>query len=626
MIPRPIPRILFLATTLAALAGCGSNDNEAAPPNGGGAVARDEFRLEFSGLGDPTPGHYEAWFVIDGVPHSGGKFRVSSSGDILDLAGKTLENGVMKVPTGLSVALSTHAFISLEPGNDADPAPSKTRLLGGVFSGTSADLTVADTLALGIALGASTGQYVLDTPTTESRLDFNRGMAWIIPGPDSLTPPTAALDLATLPDSGWSYEGWVMRPTNSGFISYSTGRFRQGVGFDSDRAGQTAGPFGPDLNGDGRGDGYDFPGQDFVDSSGNVPPLVLDAGGLRLAVSIEPDPDNAASPFFITVLDAEIPGATSAVTPALTGLGPLGLGHYEAWARFTSGATTSVGKFRVDGSGVLHDLSGSVIEGFTVPGDLFLTQRMFVTIESEGDANSTPSGSKLLEGLFSDSLLVSTLSSDSVLANGDTFTNPTFSAAYFLNTFTTQDTADFGQGIWFYHPSTGPLDPDLSSLRLPILKAGWVFEGWVIRRSTGDAYSTGRFLSGQDTDSDRAGLTAGPFGPDLDGDGLGDGPRFPGQDFVQAAGGVPGPLDLDSGDFSVRITIEPNPDNDPGPFILTLFEDDLVDSLGAFVTQPAPTGTTFPAGSLSVSRGPVLRPMTNVASSLPTGRVTVSGN
>jgi hypothetical protein len=624
MIPRPVPRILLFGAALAFLGGCGSNDPKA-PPDGGGPVARDEFQLEFTGLGDPTPGHYEAWFIADGETLSGGKFRVSSSGDILDLAGKTLANGVLRAPAGLDVTRSTQAFISLESDNDADPAPSKTRLLGGDFSGTSADLTVADSLALGIPLGSSTGQYVLDTPTTESRLDFNRGAAWITPGPDTLSPPTASLNLDTLP-SGWSYEGWVMRPTGSGFIGYSTGRFRDGEGFDSDRAGQTAGPFGPDSDGDGRGDGYGFPGQDFVDSSGNVPPLVLDAGGLRLAVSVEPEPDNAASPFFITVLDAEIPAGTSQVTPTLTGLGPQGQGHFEAWARFPSGATTSIGKFRVDGGGVIRDLSGNPIGAFTVPGDLFLTQRMFVTVEAEGDANSTPSGSKVLEGLFSDSLLVSMLSSDSVLANGDVLTNPTFAAAYFLNTFTTADPADFGLGIWFYDPSKGPLDPDVPSLTLPILKAGWVFEGWVVRRSTGDAYSTGRFLSGSDTDSDRAGVTAGTFGPDLDGDGLADGPRFPGQDFVNAAGGVPAPLDLDSGDFRVLITIEPNPDSDPGPFILTLFEDDLVDSLGALITQPAPPATTFPAGSLSVARGPVLRSMTNVASSLPTGRVTVAGN
>jgi hypothetical protein len=416
-----------------------------------------------------------------------------------------------------------------------------------------------------------------------------------------------------------------MRPTGSDFINFSAGRFTAADGFDSDRAGASAGPFGDDLDGDGRGDGYAFPAQDFVDTSGNVPPLVLDAGGFRAAVSLEPEPDNAAGPFFVLVLDAEIPAARSAVTATFDGLGPIGDGHFEAWARFAGNVNTSIGKFVVDGGGVVRDLAGDPIDSFDVPGDLYLSQRIFVTVEPEGDANALPSQSKLLDGPFSDSTLVALLEPDSSLVAGnDSLENPNFRATYSLFTYTTQDSADFGMGIWFFRPGRTQGAPDTAGLRLPILRVGWEFEGWVVHNPTGETYSTGKFFSSENSDRDFAGLTAGTFGPDLNGDGHADGPRFPGQEFVEPSGNVAAPLDLDNGEFGVLITIEPFPDNDPSPFVLRLFQDDVIDSLGAFASQSAEAGTEFPSGAAGVARGPESRTMTNVASSLPTGRVTVS--
>jgi hypothetical protein len=357
-----------------------------------------------------------------------------------------------------------------------------------------------------------------------------------------------------------------------------------------------------------------------------VPPLVLDSGGFRAAVSVEPEPDNAAGPFFVRALDAEIPAARSTVTLSLEGLGPIGDGHFEAWARFAGNVNRSIGTFTVDGSGVLRDLSGAFIDSFDVAGDLFLSERIFVTVEKEGDADGVPSRSKLLDGRFSDSTLAAYLEPDSsLLANGDSLENPTFQATYFLNTYTSADSADFGSGLWYFRPGLSPGAPDTAGLRLPILRDGWEFEGWVVHKPTGDVYSTGKFFSADNSDRDFAGLTADTLGADLNGDGAADGPRFPGQEFVRAVGGVP-TLDLDNGEFGTFITIEPFPDNDPSPFVFRLFKDDLIDSLGAFATQSDSSGTEFPSGVANVARGPVLRAMSNVAADLPTGRVTISGD
>ncbi len=613
---------ILLAAVLTGAA-CGSNDTTIAPPSDGRPTKRGEFALELTGLGDPSPSHYEAWFVVGGQPRSGGKFRVNAAGKITDLSGREVADGILRVNPVDAVNGATEFFISLEPGDDTSALPAPTRILGGAFAGASANLTVSHARALGVSYSSADGSYHLDTPTTQTVKDFNEGIVFALSdcAAGSHDSRAAIAALPDLPSTGWSYEGWVMRPTNAGIIAYSTGRFSGFCDFDSDRAGQGAGTFGGDANGDGLGDGVAFPAQDFVDSSGSIPPLVLDAGGYSAAVSIEPEPDNSAAPFFLTLLDAAIPAALSDVTIEPTGLAPIGGGHFEMWHRTRNGQNLSIGKFRLDAGGNVVDLAGAPITSFTAAGDLLLSLRIFVTVEIEGDTDAMPSRSVILSGAVADSF--ATLKPDSAVTN--TFYDlSVYGGAYFLNTFTTADTTDYDSGLWFYKESNSDDVGDSTTLLLPVLRDGWVFEGWVGRISTGEAYSTGRFLSTFDSDHDFAGATAGPDGIDINQDGRGDGPLFPGQEFVQVSGGVPGLLDLDGGDFRVFVTIEPSPDNDPGPFILPVMEDALVESLAVFDTQPlSQSSTTPPRAAVRISRGPVTRALTNRASVFPAGRVTI---
>jgi hypothetical protein len=619
-----IPRAVCaaLALQLALFSGCGSNDGTGV--RSGRRLERDEFQIEIVGLGDPSPAHYEAWFVVDGVARSGGRFRVDAAGELLDLSGAAVPGGVLRAPSGLDISAASEIFVSIEPDDDSDPAPSASRVLGGLVSGGTAALSTGSARALGVAFAGASGIYFLETPTTEPAYDFNRGLVWAVLGDNPPATLAPGLSLPALPANGWVYEAWVTDSTESGVISYSTGRFTSASGFDSDRAGQAAGPFGADEDGDGRGDGVPFPAQDFVDSAGNVPPLVLDDGGFGTFVSVEPEPDNAAAPFFIRPIEGAIPGGTSQVTLDLDGLGPVGAGHFEAWARVEGAGNVSIGKFRVDDTGALRDLSGNSIDAFDVAGDLFLASRIFVTVEAEGDADVSPSRSKILEGVLVDSS--ATLSADSILSNRASFSEARFVGTYMLNAFTTEDSSDFGSGIWFFHPSRSENDADSASLRLPTLRDGWQFEGWVERLSTGDTYSTGRFFDPNAADLDRAGLTAGTFGEDLNLDGRADGPRYPGQDFVDATATVPAPLDLDGGDFRAFVTVEPFPDSDPAPFLIRFFEDGAIDSLGALERQPLERGAApIPSGTARVSRGAVERAMTNRADRLPTGTVRIGG-
>ena len=624
-----------LGAFTALFEGCGSNDNRVAPPSGGPRAKRGEFELSVTGLGDPSPGHYEAWFVIGGQPRSGGKFRVTSNGKISDLAGTEVPGGILRVDPGLDLNAATSFFITLEPDNDASAAPTSTRLLAGTFAGASANLDVAT--ALGVSFGGADGTYYLDTPTTETVKDFNRGIVFQLGDCGQPRATSVPNEIPALPQSGWTYEGWVMRPSGAAFIAYSTGRFLDPCDFDSDRAGQGAGTFGDDTDADSDtlADGLPMPAQDFVNASGSIPPLVLDEGVYIAAVSIEPEPDNSGLPFFLRVLDTDIPAAQSVVTLTQSGLGPIGDGHFELWHRTEANENFSIGKFRVNESGGLEALDGTPITSFTAAGDLLLSQRLFITVEPEGDASPAPSRSTMLTGALRDSTefgdSTAVMRPDFAVTNG-LFEDPERPkmGEYILNTFTTLDTTDFDNGIWFFKTHPEEEFSDSTTLVLPVLRDGWTYEGWVERLSTGDVYSTGRFLSpGGVSDGDRAGITAGTDGIDLNQDGRADGPLYPGQDFVRAFGNVPASLDLDGGDFRTFISIEPGtPDGatdiDSMPFILPVLEDELIEPVGAFVVQPlSRSPSPPPSATARISRGPVTRALTNRASEFPTGRVTI---
>jgi hypothetical protein len=114
-------------------------------------------------------------------------------------------------------------------------------------------------------------------------------------------PPAPSLELPALPD-GWIYEGWVA--TDDGPIS--TGRFASPDDADLDDAGPTAGP----------DPGPPFPGQDFID-----PPLVLNDGGVRAVITVEPEPDPSAAPFPLRPLVTDpIAAATAPTAQAMTNI------------------------------------------------------------------------------------------------------------------------------------------------------------------------------------------------------------------------------------------------------------------------------------------------------------------
>jgi hypothetical protein len=116
-----------------------------------------------------------------------------------------------------------------------------------------------------------------------------------------------------------------------------------------------------------------------------------------------------------------------------------------------------------------------------------------------------------------------------------------------------------------------------------MIPAGWKYEGWTV--IDGQPVTSGKFTAVGEIDEDD------PFSSTMDG------PPFPGEDYLlNAPSGLTFPTDLSEG--TAVISIEPDPDNSPGPFTLKPlvggipamamdhFTYDMMKNLGSF-----PSGT-----------------------------------
>jgi hypothetical protein len=275
-----------------------------------------------------------------------------------------------------------------------------------------------------------------------------------------------------------------------------------------------------------------------------------------------------------TVISAAAPAAATAATAYLelssSGLEPLGPGFvYEGWL-IVDGSPVSAGRFAVQADGSLSR------SAFAIEVDELAAVTTYVlTIEPAVDSDPGPSHVHVLAGDFSGGS--APLTADHGAALGDDFTSAT--GSYILAAPSAGGAAGYEQGIWWLDPSGAP-DP---ALGLPSLPAGWVYEGWVA--SAAGPVSTGRFLMASGADSDAGGITAGPHAT----------PPFPGQDFINPA------TDLTDG-FAAVISIEPEPDNSPGPFTFKPLVDMTIDDIGEGVAQDMGNNAmSFPTATVTMS-------------------------
>lgn len=506
--------------------------------------------LSFTGLTNLGEDYvYEGWVMVDGAPVTAGRFTVDADGNPSE--------------TMFAIDSSATAYIlTIEPAVGDDPAPSAVHLLAGDIMDGAAMLTIDHPAAINTDFADATGSYILAAPTAPDASYLN-GIWWLDPtGADG---QVASLDLPMLPE-GWAYEGWIAGPDGP----ISTGTFTSTTDADSDGGGATAGPEPAPL----------FPGSDFVN------PTPIDLTGYRAVISVEPVPDNNPEPFSIKPLVSEpatdpgmggvlqamgnnmdgIPSGTATVMTAadeivirytdcnVPQLG--GSAFYEGWF-IQDGVVLSAGQFTVDENGMLSE---SIFPISVMDKDADIT--FVLTIEPAGDTDPGPSDTHLLGGDFVNSMddsIVATI--DHSAALGTDFSTAAGSYILAVPTSTGDDGANYNNGIWFLDTTVNgtPTTP-APSLDLPMLPAGWVYEGWVV--VDGMPISTGTFTDPAMADTDGGGATAG----------ANPAPLFPGQDFVTDM--------LDLVGATIVISVEPAPDDSTTPFVLKPLIDMMVEDTG----------------------------------------------
>lgn len=238
--------------------------------------------------------------------------------------------------------------------------------------------------------------------------------------------------------------------------------------------------------------------------------------------------------------DASTP-VNSNLSIDLNGLDNLGTDYvYEGWI-IVNGAPVSTGVFMVDDSGAFSQTV------FSVNTDqLSLATKFVLSIEPAIDTDPAPSNTKILAGDFSGNL--ASVNSD-VVADFSSV-----SGTYILATPTDNDTTNESSGVWFLDNSSGSA---MTGLNLPTLASGWKYEGWAV--FAGGPVSTGTFTDTAMADHNAA---TSPYKGTV-----GDGPGYPGEDYVMgAAAGETFPTDLKGA--TIVISVEPDPDNSPNPFTL----------------------------------------------------------
>jgi hypothetical protein len=229
---------------------------------------------------------YEGWLVVNGSPVSTGTFTVNATGQH--------SQTVFSIPVA-ELDAATDFVLTVEPVPDLDPAPSAIKLAGGVFAGNTASVSVAHPAALGNSFTASTGKYVLATPTSAATDDELSGVWFLDNTGGSMT---AGLSLPTLP-SGWIYEGWVL--INS--TPVTTGTFLSVSGSDN------SAPYS------GTSSGPPFPGEDFIGNAPSGLTFPTNLSGKLVVISIEPTPDNSPAPFALKPLLASVGANALTLTP-----------------------------------------------------------------------------------------------------------------------------------------------------------------------------------------------------------------------------------------------------------------------------------------------------------------------
>ncbi len=243
-----------------------------------------KVNLNITGLEDLGANfRYEGWLIVGGTPVTTGIFSVNATG--------VLSKTTFDIDK-TQLAAATDFVLTIEPYPDADPAPTATHILAGSFTSNTANITIADSKALGTNFSTALGKYILATPTDGAANNEKSGLWFIDLGTGT---PMKGLTLPTLP-AGWVYEGWAV----IGGKAVTSGRFTSTTMADM------SAPFSGTVAA-----GPPFPGEDYLMNAPAGFTFPTDLSGGVAVISVEPQPDNSPAPFTLKPLVGNIPAAAA---------------------------------------------------------------------------------------------------------------------------------------------------------------------------------------------------------------------------------------------------------------------------------------------------------------------------
>jgi len=276
--------------------------------------------------------------------------------------------------------------------------------------------------------------------------------------------------------------------------------------------------------------------------------------------------------FSVTFCSDDDEPTTKNLTLNISGLENLGDDYeYEGWI-IVDGAPITTGKFTVNDNGALSQTSFNLdIE------ELEMASTFVLTIEPVVGDVPAPSDVHILAGDFSGDSGQLTISHGAALGNDFS----TSEGKYILATPTDGTDNNENSGLWFLEITASGA---AAGLDLPTLPAGWKYEGWAV--IDGVPVTSGTFTSVIGAD-------------EFDGfSGTMDGPPFPGEDYlINAPSGLTFPTDLAGG--TAVISIEPDPDNSPNPFLLKPLVGDIPVAAIDHTTYSMGQNLSFPTGTVS---------------------------
>ena len=252
-----------------------TNDDDSEEP-----ISMSALTLNLQGLSNLGVNEvYEGWIMVSGTPKTTGTFTVNDSGELSQTSFEVDREDLES---------ATAFILSVEPANDADPAPSEIKILSGPFSESVAMVNTNEMIG---DFTNSAGTFFLRSPTDEmigAPNNMNDEYGIWFGDIDQGMPPVPNFTLPLLDATKWVYEGWVI----ANGMPISTGRFSAfNMQDDFNGYSQINGKIGPNL-----------PGEDFFINPPMGVMFPLDVRNRMVVISVEPAVNDDPKPFLLKPL------------------------------------------------------------------------------------------------------------------------------------------------------------------------------------------------------------------------------------------------------------------------------------------------------------------------------------